>query len=296
MEESEKRRDRLKAMRMEAAQADVSNTAATSLPPNCLSNPLVETSSTVAVEQSFSTPRFDFYTDPMAAFSGNKKRSTVPNQIYQNFTPPSISRSHLAWHSPSSPYGPRNPEMNSSPSNQFQSNYSPQQQIFHAQPPYHSFTPSRSPVRMNSPFPGHQGNDSYGPPHYYNNPTNSSRGGNIRSPGFQPAGSPSFSHGRGRGQRGGRGIGSHGQVSARDRPELFYNKSMVEDPWKFLKPVIWSRRDVKLKNYIATPESLKSAGMKKARVTEGNSGSSSQPSLAEYLAASLNEAVSDGPG
>lgn len=197
--------------------------------------------------------------------------------------------------------GPRNQEINSSSSHQFQSNYSPQQQIFHARPPYHSFTPSRTPVRMKSPFPAHQGNESYGSPHYYNTPTNTSRGGNVCSPRFQPAGSPSFSHGRGRGQRGGRGIGSHGQVSARDRPELFYNKSMVEDPWKFLKPVIWSRQDVKLKsmddnNNITTPGSLKSIGMKKARVTEGNIGSSSQPSLAEYLAASLNEAVSDGPG
>lgn len=105
MEESEERRDRLKAMRMEATQAAASNTAATSVSPNCLSNPLVETSSTVPVEQSFVAPRFDFYTDPMAAFSGNKKRSTVPNQISQDFTPPSVSRSHLAWHSPSSPYG-----------------------------------------------------------------------------------------------------------------------------------------------------------------------------------------------
>ncbi|MFS7925522.1 putative protein SICKLE [Helianthus anomalus] len=44
--------------------------------------------------------------------------------------------------------------------------------------------------------------------------------------------------GRGPGQGGGRGRG-HNHVSAEDRPGRFFNKSLVEDPWKFLEPVIW---------------------------------------------------------
>lgn len=93
MDESEKRRERLKAMRMEAAQIKVSGTVDTSPMPGFLSNPLVEGSATVPVqEESCATPRFDFYTDPMSAFSSNKRRSMVRDQIQQDyFSPPSNS-------------------------------------------------------------------------------------------------------------------------------------------------------------------------------------------------------------
>ncbi|XP_038990682.1 protein SICKLE-like [Hibiscus syriacus] len=64
MEESEKRKGRLKAMRMEA---EVSNDVEASAMPGFLSNPLTETPFTV--QDDFGrTPRFDYYTDPMAAF------------------------------------------------------------------------------------------------------------------------------------------------------------------------------------------------------------------------------------
>ena len=43
MEESEKRNERLKAMRMEAAHAEVSNNVETSIMLGCLSNALNET-------------------------------------------------------------------------------------------------------------------------------------------------------------------------------------------------------------------------------------------------------------
>ncbi|KAL8263487.1 hypothetical protein R6Q59_021617 [Mikania micrantha] len=48
------------------------------------------------------------------------------------------------------------------------------------------------------------------------------------------------SSGRGMDHRSGQGRGgTHNHVSAEDRPDRFFNKSMVEDPWKFLEPIIW---------------------------------------------------------
>ena len=40
------------------------------------------------------------------------------------------------------------------------------------------------------------------------------------------------------GHSSGRGQGSHARLSG---PQQFYNQSMLEDPWKFLKPVEWRR-------------------------------------------------------
>lgn len=346
MEESEKRRERLKAMRMEAAQTKVSDTVDTSAMPGYLSNPLVEGSATLPVqEDSCVTPRFDFYTDPMSAFSSNKRRSKVGNQVQQDYLTPSSNSGYtatMARMSSSLSAGPRNCEMTPSPNPPFQPNFSPGQGINQAQGLYHSSGPYRSIIEMASPFPAHQGtpgvwNGSNGMPRY-GVPSNSPRGGNFPSPGFRPVGSPSFRSGRGRGHwfnnspspvsgRGGssspnsgrgrsgwfgnsmspgsgrgrgRGLGFHAHVSAQDRPELFYNKSMVEDPWKFLKPVIWSREKAlgKMGNTSDSPKSWlpKSINMKKTRVSEATNESSSQQSLAEYLAASFNEAVNDASG
>lgn len=88
MEESEKRRERLRAMRMEAAQVDVTNYIETSL-PNHLSNPLVESSATTVGQLAPCTaPRFDYYTNPMAAFSTSKKRGKIENQpVSDNYVP-----------------------------------------------------------------------------------------------------------------------------------------------------------------------------------------------------------------
>jgi hypothetical protein len=100
MEESENRRDRLKAMRMQAAQAEVSNNVESSGVPGCLSNPLIETS----VVQESCTPRFDFYTDPMSAFSDSRKRSNAANQIRPDyFKSPSSGGSLMSRFSPSHP-------------------------------------------------------------------------------------------------------------------------------------------------------------------------------------------------
>lgn len=92
MEESEKRRERLRAMRAEAARSENSNSIEASAMPGYLSNPLVEISAAFpAQEESRRTPRFDFYTDPMAAFSGNNRRNNTNDQISSHFLTPPVN-------------------------------------------------------------------------------------------------------------------------------------------------------------------------------------------------------------
>ena len=86
-------------------------------------------------------------------------------------------------------------------------------------------------------------------------------------------------------------------MSAEQRPDLYYNKSMVEDPWKFLESIVWWRENIPSLNTPLRkswlPESVR---VKKVRVEEMKTDSSSNQSLAEYLAASFNEAVNDESG
>lgn len=101
MEESEKRRERLKAMRMEAACSENSNNVLSPMPSN-LSNPLVETSEAMH-DGSCAASRFGFYTDPMAAFSTDRKRNNaVNNQISADYftSPIDGSSSRMRFSSP----------------------------------------------------------------------------------------------------------------------------------------------------------------------------------------------------
>lgn len=76
MEEAQKRKERLKAMRIEA---DGATADANADRPGVLSNPFVESGSTsTSAPAQYSSPRFDFYTDPMAAFSGTRRDSITP--------------------------------------------------------------------------------------------------------------------------------------------------------------------------------------------------------------------------
>ncbi|KAJ4963091.1 hypothetical protein NE237_023030 [Protea cynaroides] len=327
MEESEKRRERLKAMRMEAAEADASDIAVDSTAPGYLSNPLIEPSAIPPVKESSpAVPRFDFYTDPMAAFSGNKRNSSSSSmQTPQNYvSPTSSSGSPMTRFSPSLS-GPRNLDIIPFPAHQYHSNYSPNnynpnQRAYEASMGYSGSDSWRSPVGIASPFPGHQRT----PPGVWNRsggragyPFHSPRGGGFLSPGLglgSPSpglgrgGSPSPSFGRGSshqfsnsprpgsGRGGGRGRGFHGVASARENPDMFYNRTMVEDPWMHLTPVV--RISVLPANTQRTPESLtswlpKSIGLKRARVSEAVIEFNSQSSLAECLAASFEEAAND---
>lgn len=197
---------------------------------------------------------------------------------------------------------------------------------------YHNSAPhnQQSPRGMVNSFPMmHQGNaqtwNSPGGTFNYNSPSNASGGGGqIYNPGFRPVRNPNLNYGQGRphwhasspsprpgsgrgansgpgpglgrdhrhgANSSGRGRGFHtgGSDAAR-----FYHKSMDEDPWEQLQPSLWKSLSLKgassSKSWL--PESIT---VKKPRVSEPSNQSSSQPSLAEYLAASFNEVVTDTP-
>ncbi|PQQ07416.1 collagen alpha-1(I) chain [Prunus yedoensis var. nudiflora] len=135
-----------------------------------------------------------------------------------------------------------------------------------------------------------------------NSPSPHSVHGGNTSPGSSSGrGGGHWSTSPGLGRRGGRGLGSHGPSAMEKQlgPERFYNDSMVEDPWKFLKPVIWKGVDTPMKRFYSPgsskPPIEKSSSTKDASISEGSNKSTSQPSLAEYLAASFNDAVKDTP-
>lgn len=63
-----------------------------------LSNPLIESSSSTMPLQdvSHASPRFDFYTDPMAAFSSNKKKNNADVRGPPDYsTPPNFNSSAM---------------------------------------------------------------------------------------------------------------------------------------------------------------------------------------------------------
>ncbi|KAA0043023.1 hypothetical protein IC582_025376 [Cucumis melo] len=333
MEESEKRRERLRAMRMEAAQADVVNYIETSL-PNHLSNPLIESSATMVGQLAPCTaPRFDYYTNPMAAFSTSKKKGKIENQpVSDTFVPYHHNTSSTTYLPPTFP-GLRNPEMSPSSTHQFHQ-YSPDQRTFYARGdseaggygspgmprpyavnqgdphmwrgprrPFVNQFPTHPPREMNSSshVSGPRGNS-------YTNPTQDRA--KYRSSSPNPGFHGSLSPGRGsHGHHGnmtpsprfgyGRGTGFHGRHSLLDKygPEQFYNVSMLEDPWKVLQPCIWTTIDSSSNSAKPSESWISKFGTKKARVSDSSSGrsSSQQPSLAEYLAASFKEAIEDAP-
>lgn len=89
MEESEKRKERLKAMRMEASQSGDYNES--SVGYGGLTNPLIDSPCDKVESSGMPRPRFDYYTDPMSAFSANKRsNNNVTTQVSQQcYTPPS---------------------------------------------------------------------------------------------------------------------------------------------------------------------------------------------------------------
>ncbi|KAF5775764.1 putative protein SICKLE [Helianthus annuus] len=86
MEESTKRREILKAMRMEASQEDATynnDHSAVSL-----SNPLLESTTNSETQAQTTSQSFNYYTNPLAAYYGNKHRSKVSLQTSQTFPSP----------------------------------------------------------------------------------------------------------------------------------------------------------------------------------------------------------------
>ncbi|KAM1225471.1 hypothetical protein ACFX13_044935 [Malus domestica] len=356
MDESEKRKERLRAMRVEAEETEASHNVTTSAVPGYLSNPLAEDTTAIPVLEEPCAPfRFDFYSDPMAAFSSDNKRIKVGDQIAQDNFRHSNTGGFPGARLPSPlSGGPRNPQMTASPAHQFQRIYPPDQRMYQVLGSYQNFSPQRSPIGMERPFPMHHGNrpevwngaefrppasPGYGPQGSPRFRPQGSPGfrppGSPRfqppgspgfrpptSPGFRPPGSPGSIIGQGRGHwfshtprpqsvhggspspssSSGRGgwRGSHGRAMDRQSgPERFYNASMVEDPWKFLEPVIWKGVDTPLRclntHGSSKPSIGRSSSTNNASISEALNKSMPQPSLAEFLAASLNEAVNDAP-
>ncbi|CAO2834549.1 unnamed protein product [Amaranthus hypochondriacus] len=324
MEESEKRRERLKAMRLEATSEVVSSSTSSSFSQQTLSSPLANPlldnfDSNVAATPP---PRFDFYTDPMAAYATDKRRPFVPRP---NFSPSYGARGH--------------PETPLSGANQFQNNYVPPQGMYRGGALYHSpgrGSPTSSPMGW-SRHPVQQGNPDFrtapgrgpylnntpGPGSYGSSPNSGYQGSpNFRSPtpgrGHWSTNSPCPSPGRGDGpSRGlgrgnmhwnGRGIspgigysGGRGQGRGRGRgyhdgpSRPFYNNSMVEDPWKFLTPVFWkgdehndAQGSFQNISFHKTPPLQKTPNAKKARFPDFDTSNSKQ-SLAEFLSESFDQ-------
>nr|XP_016483246.1 PREDICTED: uncharacterized protein LOC107803959 isoform X2 [Nicotiana tabacum] len=151
--------------------------------------------------------------------------------------------------------------------------------------------------RKTSPIctpPGNSSNtldSSLGTPNNYS-PPNSPQIGDISSDCFPQGGGDGSQYGQGSPYQGSGFRGSHHRGSGRSKGllKVYYHKSMVQDPWKVLKPVIWKpHRDTR-----DSPNSWlpKSNSSKKAKLGETPTESTPQQSVAEYLAAAFTEAAS----
>ncbi|KAK7385398.1 hypothetical protein VNO78_31115 [Psophocarpus tetragonolobus] len=337
MEDSEQRKKRLKEMRVQADHAEVSGSVEGSVMPGFLSNPLIEAPSTMlSRDKSYAAPRFDFYTDPVSAFSSNKKNYSSTRAAPDNF-PPNFSGSPMAQYSSqhpestnpqmapppvqlspadyrnpvwSAPRGPSNhnfpfhsssgtypsprfepsggPLYNSAQGMAHRPNYSPSPSRGYRNTPRPSYSPNPSPGYGNSARPSYSSNPSPG----YGNSPRSSYSTNP-PPGYRNSPSPGQGRGRGFGINTGSPASERGSGQGTNfrGPDRFYKRSMVEDPWKHLEPIIWNSLHT---SHI--PKNLQPL-FSKSTSTEGLSAasvkSSSEPSLAEYLAAAFNEAAND---
>ncbi|KAF5775821.1 putative protein SICKLE [Helianthus annuus] len=113
MEESTQRRERLKAMRLEASKEDATHNKDHSTVS--LANPLLESTTNSETEVQKTSRSFSYYTNPMAAYSGNKQRSQVSPPISQNISSTPSLRTDEMFTSPS-----LQPHINQSPNPQMQ--------------------------------------------------------------------------------------------------------------------------------------------------------------------------------
>ncbi|KAL1222509.1 Protein SICKLE [Cardamine amara subsp. amara] len=338
MEDSEKRKEMLKAMRMEAAAQnnDDSTGPETSMNPSHLSNPLADTST--QQQESCETPRFDYYTDPMSAYSSFKKNKT-PKQQYSSS--PSHQISSPLPHFPPSVPGSLGSEYQA-PINHgsFQASHydggnlhtEPRGMMAHISPshrgPPAAWNNNFRPPPVNHLGPPAAWNNNFrpppinhlGPPHWVPRPFPFSPEipdmGNNRfgGQGSYNNAAPPFPHygrqnsywvgntypGSGRGRSRGRGMNTNfGRDGGRGPMELgaerFYSNSMAEDPWKYLKPVLWkSCSDASNSNSTVQVWLPNSIAPKKPMISEASQKPcNNQQSLAEFLAASLDEATCD---
>ncbi|MCL7023484.1 hypothetical protein MKW94_019199 [Papaver nudicaule] len=233
-----------------------------------LANPLVDQSSVVPQRPTGTTRKFDNYMDPMAAAFSEHRR---PNNFYP-IPPPSHQRPRRtfestppdSWISPITPpfRGPPPGAWNGPGGGLYGFPYNSNFGGYRGTGPGHGGSTSwRSPVAP--PFHGNRGpppgawNRPGPPPGAWHRPggagghgfpSNSSFGGyrgtgsrrGVSNPGPRPSRTPyqrrgsnyTLNNRSNPGSRQGGGGGRNVWMSAKERPEMFYNKSMVEDPWK----------------------------------------------------------------
>ncbi|TVU06829.1 hypothetical protein EJB05_46864 [Eragrostis curvula] len=309
-ESSSKRRERLLALRS-AANASTASAPPPAAAPSLLPDP--DLAGDQPVPRAPQPHRFDYYTNPAAAFSSSYSvGGSNPTYSHKRKSPP-------AFHAPRS--APPPPQPYAGPGN-YGGNYPPPHQHHMASSPNHSpslmpqdapgSSPWRGPMQFQDPMSGYQGNlpgtppwdPHYGSPgrgSYPNSPSfgfrhpNPGRGGSMMN--YRPRGSPHSSYGRGRGHnynnsnpgswgRGGRGGVRFQNHSGQDQ-RSYFNKSMVDDPWQDLQPIVGNILIPRGASKSWFPESLRE---KKELPTQGQiKPSSSGLSLAEYLDLSFNE-------
>ncbi|MQL72857.1 hypothetical protein Taro_005193, partial [Colocasia esculenta] len=317
MEESEERKERLRAMRAGAGQDRPSSSTATWQ----LLNPLAQPSATPpGSERSPPPSRFDYYTDPMSAYSGNRSGSGLAHHPPYGFSSPVRCSSPMDQ-------GRHYTTPTPVPANRFQVGCSPHQGSYATPSPVPQYGIWRSPVGMAGPVSPHSSVGMSGSPSATGPPLSSSSGISARlsfGRGVSPSaergrgthsvnkprrGSPIVNSGRGSSWRPGnypspcsgrgssqRGRISMGSISARESPGMFFHKLMVLDPWARLEPVVGCILEPTIKQMTPAsqeswlPESIRT---KKVKVEETASVSHSQGSLAEYLALAIEEAVND---
>eukprot|EP00252_Welwitschia_mirabilis_P013684 TRINITY_DN3010_c0_g1_i1.p1 TRINITY_DN3010_c0_g1~~TRINITY_DN3010_c0_g1_i1.p1 ORF type:complete len:476 (-),score=81.50 TRINITY_DN3010_c0_g1_i1:73-1500(-) len=160
--------------------------------------------------------------------------------------------------------------------------------------PWTSPSPSFSPCgRGGNSWPGKRGNSGG----RVNSWTDYKRKGRGRGFG---GGSPSPSHSQGQFRQARR---NNEHVSARERPDLFVKRSMVEDPWKDMVPVVMDVSSQRLSSVNNKSEcsgsgsrlhkilNQSSSSVKQIKTSKIKENFESGPSLAESLALSLAEAV-----
>ncbi|CAL9080923.1 unnamed protein product [Musa hybrid cultivar] len=324
MEESTKRRERLRAMSLQASRAMVTTLEPSysllTVPPPLLllpqiSNSPIQPPPALECQPSISNSDF-FITDPLSAFTSSKRMRGV-GAIGFNSSSHGVG---TIGFTPSTPY---HPAPSSFPTviagrgnNQFHMSQPPDS-ISYKMPScgLHS-SPWRSPVRLLTPFSGHQGTPASGRGSWNRSggirgfPTNSPISV-LSGPHFGPWGSPnSIAQSSGTPQsisvRGsslqissgsslkpatcGRGQSSNDKASVQRKPKRYYCKSMLEDPWRNLEPIVGNILEPMAGPGYWLPESI-SGKKRKVSETQSINKLNSKWSLAEVLADSFEEAI-----
>lgn len=304
-------------MRMEASSSSAGGPSPSLSTMNTpLSNPLIHPA-VPAFECSPPSHRFDYYTDPTAAYSAVKRKTSNSgggghSGGFQpsNFSSPISAARPIAGQMEHQTFPNYTPHVRQFPS--------PNPSLYETPLPRSQSDSWRSPVQYPSPTAGNTGSHNFSRPwnmsrnssghSYYSNssggPSSSRRGESPMSSAYSGLRGSPHSHSSGRGWQyrggspspgwsGGRGRGGYHNKSyglGRQQLDSFYVKSMVKDPWRKLKPVIGN-----ILVPLPVPQSWlpKSIAAKKVKVAEVVNDIKPKQNLAEFLALAFEETISN---